>query len=86
MDDITATEEYAYRHIEGFPCGEADQLEDAIARMIDAQQAERDAWMQVGAVALRLRQLARMRHNARQRQLAEARNAKRPAGTERIAG
>jgi hypothetical protein len=86
MDEDTTADDWAYRAIEGFPCREADQLEDAISKLLTAQDAQRAAWLEIGAVSLRLRQLARMRHNARQRQLAEARNAKRPADTERIAG
>jgi hypothetical protein len=87
-DDFTATEDYHYRHIEGFPCNEADQLEEAIAKMLTAQDQMRAAWLEIGAVSLRLRQLARLRHNAKVRQLAGARTAKRPveATTERVAG
>ena len=90
MDDDTATEEYHYRTVEGFPCAEADQLEDAIARMLTAQDQMRAAWLEIGAVSLRLRQLARMRDTTRRRQLAAARTKKadRPIAdtTERLAG
>ena len=88
MDDETATtEEHHYRTVEGFPCAEADQLEDAIAKMLDAQDQMRAAWLEIGAVSLRLRQLARMRDTARRRQLAAARTKRgQSADTDRLAG
>ena len=96
MDDETTatTEENHYRTIEGFPCAEADQLEDAIARMLTAQDQMltaqdqmRAAWLEIGAVSLRLRQLARMRDTARRRQLAQARTKRgQSADTDRLAG
>ena len=47
----------------------------------------RAAWLEIGAVSLRLRHLARMRDTARRRQLAQARTKRgQSADTDRLAG
>ena len=89
MEDQTAD----LTRMEGFPDPVGDRVEDGIAYIIMGLHqislgtryihTGRDL---LGSAALQSRRNARMRHNKRVQQLAQARKAKRPADTERLAG
>ncbi len=47
---------------EGFPCPESDRIEDGLALVITGLQSIRLGMDHIGATSVRLRRLARMRH------------------------